>query len=532
MNNKFENIPTSIRKIDGQIIERLNEFSSNIMGCEICNQKVVISPIGKGDLNIALKCWMHDARKKEEAYQKDYKTASLKCSLCGKNKATHKKNAKDADCREFVPINKETFDRRHYPFLFDDKNAFKMGLGQDEYFSGTGEEEPNCICMDCQKEHPDLIKHWGKVQKVNRLLSDMQDSHEKGENALLKEKKYSQYFKGFEQEEHALILRLKNHDNSQIEVWDKELEWRTWGDAKDPRESITGEQAKKIEAAAKAFLKESREFYVKDSEDIYNRHKLLSIYTEEDAMGFYVDGVIININSWYDPSLPEMTVEELREEHLISLNNKKKDFIWHAHNEKGVFYQGIVRMRKKDPVMGDKLLYGYRTKLDSNFWVMKLKSLHLFSVTLNTEPFQPQRSIKTALEIAVAMVSGGEASFDIAEHEFHFYADPHKGKFQYQIRASYCGGPFKEAIEVDKYFGIHVIEMFQTLAAVYDTYQEKTIIDTKITKVGANSRHVVFDKAEGLPRFFNSPRGLYCPDNRAIRVTYTPGRIVIEDKQP
>jgi len=110
--------------------------------------------------------------------------------------------------------------------------------------------------------------------------------------------------------------------------------------------------------------------------------------------------------------------------------------------------------------------------------------------------------------------------------------DGRKNLYQFRRHSE----PYSTPAEMRSNAFEQIVWCFEKVIQWAEKAKKKTVIDTKITAVGQDSRHLVLDKKEGLPMFcgyekVSDETREYLPSEIPVRVNYFTDRIVIEKKE-
>lgn len=414
------------------------------------------------------------------------------------------------------------YEKEFHPILFIEKFSFKSGIAMSGGIFGDGKETPEWFCPDCAQEHAIKLKYYKEIKKCMDLANDVLQV---GTSVKRLDKKYPNiHYEGMD--ESGMEFYVKEGDITLYAVYSGGKESVYWMNEEELKK-VSPQKRLEFEKQLEEYCKEIQKQNQKEHEKALQKHGWMDWEYDEGIATFRKDNLIITVPFGED-SISEAEVVEIMNRNEIFLKNLKLEI---GLSNKGLLLESIWKTnesRKSNSLINlDKKGYG----------ILAYRWRTFNPGTTNQYDSVNQENIQNAAMDIYRMIHwGGEANIKFSDREFKLY---HTGdKFSYQFR--YAHEPFGEVIELNGEAGgefafTRLADSFLQVLEWSKTVRKVRVIDTKITSVGVDSRHITLDKKEGLALFcgwdgFNVSID-YLPTEIPVRVNYYTDKIVIEKRK-
>lgn len=477
INPKESESPKGLQEVDYRVREQIG---SKLITCENCRGEGLKEPLSVKELNNI------------------YKKAKVKVN------------------KELSDFSKK-YNIENHPIFFKEFE-YKNGIGSSGGFFGDGVNSPKWFCPECEKEHHLKIEYYKEIQNLFKLTHELAYSDEVPSEI---QKKFPDIaYRGWEEYEQEFSVKHKN-DSFIAHVHSKKVEW--YYSEEDVKAKLTQKEKEELEKQIIEFATTLNKYNHKQSDKIHDRYGWELWDAEEGVVWYRKDKLIIMLDP-YEQSLSEVEVNQIKNNCWVWLDDWRLEL---AVDDKGSYIESIWK-RKKIHKNSKKIV----ERSDPKYEPLVVRHLE-FNPERPRDHWQSvnkEEVYKRLMEISNVDKYGGELILKFAYYEIRIYYQKHEDKLNYQYKKE--GHPYSENIELRQSSALgQLTHGYSMLIDWIERYIKKCVIDTKITSVGVDSRHIVLDKREGLPLFYGYGNSEYFPEETPIRATYYTDKIVIEKRE-
>ena len=354
---------------------------------------------------------------------------------------------------------------------------------------GDGKTSPEWVCSKCEPEHAAKIKHWKLLHDVKDMISACENEHYDVESKLKKEGIFSRaewdecgldltYTKKVKKKEYNLNVNVYGHkEDKHVEIHGYDNDWE---------KVITQDEIKTIKEEAVKFYKQ----YWEENSKVWKKYEselgLVQVDYDEGYMVYRNDKnkVLITVASSSDDDDDVDNIDEIKQSYSANIGNKYMFEIFKTGS--GVIYEYIWTIKKSDYNRNERDELINHRHVDFDY-----ASSEHFEVVATQKDFADNlRKLMTTEQY--------EATVKFANKELRFFIKHgdmgKRDSYSFQWRNELQYEPFSEAISMVSYELVQLIKCYATISKwIEEAHTKKTLVG-KITKVGSNSKQIIFDK--------------------------------------
>ncbi len=482
-----DKFPNNVKDIDYHVAQFLKD---KLVHCELCRQDGNKLDISSKELNDAYK----KAKKEVLKEDKEQEKGSMK-----------------------------GYDRENYPIFFNDKFEYKTDIIKSKGLYGNGKDAPKWICPKCELKYPLKIKHYKEMIEVLEMVSKLRGI---GISKKLIKKYKDITYKEYEEYSQVFSINIKN-DSFEAHVDDNKVYWAFNED--ELKKVLTEPKIKELENRIINFAKEIRKENDKATGEIEANYNWVLWEWDEGVVSYRNDKLIIQVTD--DEDFSECEINEITKSETVLIGDFKLEFA--IDNDLSLINAIWKKAERPKDKKGGWKLYENKDYYEPHH--IEIREFNIIHQSDKYRSVGKEDITKKVIDIYDKLLNGGEFTLNFSGKEFRFYCSRYfnkeQNKYSFQYRDIYGEDAFSNEIKLEHDGHLRsLLDIHKKILEWIDKYTKKSVIDTKITSVGADSRHIVFDKKEGLPLFFGFDDCSYLPSDIVVRVEYFTDKIVIGKK--